>query len=320
MKSSYIAAFALLTTSFTPISMMTAPAQAGVPAYSDKFSFADMQGVCDTLDSDGAGTNYQVVLTEGATVYGTPTGDSSTIVNDESTRVANHSSLSTPYGTVSFFGNAGKHGGSVNLFATTGYPGITYAGSLVDQNWQRFQTDTYNFSCQVQHWEVVGSHEEGVPGTPAEGYYTNNGTGPSEGQGSCQGLSPANPFWGQDIGNCIWHQTAPGTEDTTVTVDDYGFVNSGAAVPETLTDGPNYVDTVLYAAGVSQAVPVTEFDAAPYFAGDAVVCINPGKKGGTWTAKAGWTKTAQCSTSYFTTAPYISGANVFSGWSSLPAL
>ncbi len=313
MKASYIAAVALLSTSFTPISLMTASANAAAP------SSADMQSVCDASDSDGAGTNYQVVLTEGSVDTGTPTGDSSTIVNDESTRVANHSTSSSPYGTMAYYGNAGRHGGSVNLFATTGYPGITYAGSLVDQNWQLFQTDTYNFSCQGQAWAVVGSHNETVPGTPAEGYYTNNGTDPSGGGGSCQGLSPANPHWGTDIGNCTWNETAPGTPETTVSVDDYGWVNSGASSNHSLTDGPNYVDTVLYAAGVSQAVPVTETNNAPYFAGDGVVCINPGKKGGVWSAKAGWTHPEQCTTAYFNTAPYISGANVFSS-NSLPPL
>lgn len=292
---------------------MVAPLHAAVPTN------IEMQGVCNTLDSDGAGTDFQVILTEGAMVPGTPTGNASTIVNDESTRVANHSTSSSPYGTLTYYGNAGRHGGSVNLFATMGYPGITYAGSLVNQNWDRFQTDTYNFSCQAQHWEVVGSHEETTPGTPAEGYYTNNGTGPSGGEGSCQGLNPSNPHWGTDIGNCTWHQTAPGTEDSTITVNDYGWVNSGAPSAQSLTDGPNYVDTVLYATAVSQAIPVTETNAAPYFAGDGVVCINPGKKGGTWTAKAGWTHPEQCTTAYFNTAPYISGANVFSS-NSLPPL
>jgi len=314
MKSIRLAAIAaLVTTSFTPISLTTAPAAAAVP------TSADMEAVCAAYDSDGAGTDYQVITTEGSVDLGTPTGDSSTIANDESTRVADHSTTSSPWGTLTYYGNAGRHGGSVNLFATAGFPGITYAGSLVDQTIQRFQTDTYNFTCQVQHWEVVGSHEEVVPGTPAQGYYTNNGTAPSNSQGSCQGLSPANPHWGTDIGNCIWTETAPGTPESTVEVPDYGYVNSGDAIAKTLTDGPNYVDTVLYASAVSQAVPVTETNNAPYFAGDGVVCINPGKKGGTWTPKAGWTHPEQCNTTYFNTAPYISGANVFSS-NSLPPL
>ena len=312
MKASYIAALALLSTSFTPISLMTAPASAAAP------STGDMEAVCAALDSDGAGTDYQVVTTPGSVDTGTPTGDSSTIVNDESTRVADHTTSTSPWGTIQYFGNAGRHGGSVNLFALSGYPGITYAGSLVDQNWDRFQTDTYNFSCQLQHWEVVGSHTETVPGTPAEGYYTNNGTNPSNNEGSCQGLSPANPHWGTDIGNCTWHETAPAVPESTVEVPDYGWVNSGEASSHSLTDGPYYVDTVLYASAVSQAVPVTETNNAPYYAGDGVVCINPGKKGGTWTAKAGWNKPEQCNTAYFNTAPYISGANVFSS-NSLPA-
>jgi len=48
-----------------------------------------------------------------------------------------------------------------------------------------------------------------------------------------------------------------------------------------------------------------------------VVCNSPGKKGGTWTAQNGWTDMTKCTTTYFNSAPYISGANVFSS-NSLP--
>lgn len=313
-----LSAAAIISTSFSPISLISAADAANYAPSANPPTAADMQAVCDTLDSDGAGTEYQVILTQGSVVQGALTFDTSTITDDESTRVADHSSASSPYGTKSFYSAPGRHGGSVNLFATIGYPGITYAGSFVDQNADRTETDTYNFSCQVQHYEVIGSHEVDVPGTPPDGYYTNPGTNPSGGGGSCQGINNTNPHWGEDIGACIWTQTAPGTPPTTETVDDYGYVNSGAAVPESLTDGPYYVDTVLYASHVSEpTVSVTETDNAPYFAGDVVVCNNPGKKGGTWTAQNGWTDMTKCTTTYFNTAPYISGANVFSS-NSLP--
>ena len=311
MKIKLLAATALLTTSFTPIAVMT-PAAAAVP------SLADMQNVCAAYDLDGSGTAYQVITTAGSVDNGEPTGDESTIKDIESTRHGDPSSLQTPAGTRSFYSAAGRHGGSVNLFATVGWSAKLYAGSLVDQSIDRFETDTYNFNCQAQHWEVVGSHEEVVPGTPAQGYYTNNGTNPSGGQGSCQGLSPANPHWGQDLGNCTWHETAPGTEETSVTVDDYGWANTDSH-DESLVNGPYYVDTVTHATNVPEAVSYTETTSAPYFQGDVVVCNNPGSKGGTWRVQNGWTNTAQCTTSYFLTAPYISGANVFSS-NSLPPL
>lgn len=307
---SLISATALVSTSFSPI--FITPAYASYAPAANPPTTADMQTVCDTLDSDGAGTDYQVILTQGAVESGTPTADLSTITDVESSRVADHSSSSSPYGVRSFYSVPGRHGGSVNLFATIGYPGITYAGSFVDRNADRTETDVYHFACQGQHWEVVGSHEVNVPATPPEGYYTNPGTNPSGGGGSCQGIDNTNPHWGQDIGACIWHETAPGQPATTETVYDYGWVNSGAAIDESLTDGPYFYDNALYASQVSEpTVPATETDAAPYFAGDVVVCINPGKKGGTWTAQNGWTDMSKCSTTYFNTAPYISGANVF---------
>lgn len=310
-----LSATALFGASFSSIT----PANASAPSANPP-SQADMQTVCDTLDTDGAGTDYQVIMTPGAVDQGALTFDTSTITDDESTRVADHSSASSPYGSLTYYGNAGRHGGSVNLFATIGYPGITYAGSFVNQNADRTETDTYHFSCQVQHYEIVGSHQVPTPPVPPEGYYTNPGTIPSQGEGSCQGINNSNPNWGHNIGACIWNETAPGQPGGTETVYDYGYVNSGAAVPETLTDGPYFVDNIVYATHVSEpAHSVTETDAAPYFAGDGVVCINPGKKGGTWSAKTGWTHPEQCTTAYFNTAPYISGANVFSS-NSLPPL
>jgi hypothetical protein len=312
MKRAILVATALLSSS-----ILSSPANATYAPTANPPTEQDMQNVCDALDTDGAGTDVQVVVVPGTVDYGAPAFDTSTITDDEDTRVADHSSSSTPYGTPSFYSQPGRHGGSVNLFATIGYPGITYAGSFVDQNADRTETDTYNFSCQLQHYEIVGSHEEGVPGTPAQGFYTNP---QDNSRGDCAGISPANPHWGHDIGACIWTEIAPGTPDTTITVDDYGYVNSGAATPETLTDGPYFYDNTVYATHVSEpTVPVTETDAAPYFSGDVVVCINPGKKGGTWRTQNGWTDLTKCTTTYFNTAPYISGANVFSS-NSLPPL
>lgn len=315
MKSLKIVAMAALVST----SLITTPSFATTATGPNAPSLSDMETVCAAYDSDGAGEDYQVVTTPGSVDMGAPTNDLSTVADIESTRVANHSSLSSPYGPRSFYGTVGRHGGSPNLFSTVGYPGITYAGSFVDQQVDQTETDTYHFSCQVQKWDVVGTHQEPVPAVPPQGYYTNPGTNPSGGGGSCQGLSPDNPHWGSDIGACIWTETAPGTPATTQTVNDYGWVNSGDAIPQTLTDGPYYAGTVPYASHVSEAVAVTETNAPPYFAGDAVVCNSPGKKGGTWTAQNGWTDMTKCTTTYFNGAPYISGANVFSS-NSLPPL
>jgi hypothetical protein len=287
---------------------------------------ATMQAVCDLLDTDGAGTDYQVILTQGTVDHVGPVNDLNTIVNDESTRVADHSSASSPFGTIQYFGNAGRHGGSVNLFALSGYPGITYDGSFVDQNVDRVQTDTYNFTCQLQHYEIVGSHTTTTPGDPAiapNGWYTNPGhpTWESEQMNTTICANGDGHPYGTSYGQCVFHPGPyqPAGPDIVTTVYDYGYANSGEATSNSLTDGPYYVDTVVYATHVSSTVDVTETNNAPYFAGDGVVCINPGKKGGTWTAKTGWTHPEQCNTTYFNTAPYISGANVFSS-NSLPPL
>lgn len=306
--------------SITPANASSAPA-ANPPTQ------ADMQTVCDTLDTDGAGTDYQVILTQGGVDQGAPTFDLSTITDNESTRVADHSSPSSPYGTKSFYSVPGRHGGSVNLFATIGYPGITYAGSFVDQNADRTETDVYHFSCQLQHWQVVGSHQEETdPGSPPvapNGWYTNPGHPVWESEAINTTIcanGDGHPY-GTSYGNCVFHPGpySEGTPPTYETVDDYGWVNQGTPTPETLTDGPYFFDNILYASHVSEpGHSVTETNNAPYFAGDVVVCNNPGKKGGTWTAQNGWTDMTKCTTAYFNSAPYISGANVFSS-NSLPA-
>ena len=314
-----LSATAIISASFSPFTLITAADAATYAASANPPSSADMQAVCDALDSDGAGTDYQVILTEGTPALGSPTNDLSTITDDESTRVADHSSASSPYGAKSFYSAPGKHGGSVNLFATIGYPGITYAGSLVDQNVDRTETDTYNFTCQVQHYEVVDTQTVDTPAVPPTGCYTNPGHDSCViGDHWCPDVESVN--WGHNVGNCIFNEVTPGQPGGTETEDVYGYANVGTAVPESLTDGPYFYDTVLYAAGASEpTVSVTETDAAPYFAGDVVVCNNPGKKGGTWTAQNGWTDMTKCTTLYFNSAPLISGANVFHS-NSLPAL
>ena len=311
-----LSATAIISTSF--ISMT--PANASYAPAANPPTTADMQNVCDALAS---GDGYQVVLAQGAVVNGAPTVDPNTITDDESTRVADHSSLSSPYGTKSFYSAPGRHGGSVNLFATIGYPGITYAGSFVDQNAVQTETDTYNFTCQVQHWDVIGSHTVTIPG---DGQYIVDpaliGTPQYNAQlQECKAYNDTHArgvtqgFWGNSPqGNCIFQ----GSPDTTEIVNDFGWVNQGTAQPETLIDGPYFYANIVYATHVSEpTVSVTETDAAPYFAGDVVVCNNPGKKGGTWTAQNGWTDMTKCTTTYFNSAPYISGANVFSS-NSLP--
>jgi hypothetical protein len=307
-----LSATAIISTSF--ISMT--PANASYAPAANPPTTADMQAVCDALDSDGAGIDYQVIMTPGLTVQGLPTFDTSTKTDDENSRVADHSTATSPYGNRAFYGTVGKHGGSVNLFSTVGYPGITYAGSFVDQYADRTETDTYNFSCQVQTRQITGYHSETVP---AEGMYVWDGV---HGQGNdCDAHNANHPsWWGIDAthDNCVFQ----GTLQTTEQVPDYGYVNSGPAVPESITDGPYFYDNTLYQAQVSEpSVPDTETNNAPYFAGDVVVCNNPGKKGGKWTTQNGFSDPllATCNTSYFNTAPWISGANVFNS-NSLPPL
>lgn len=289
---------------------MTA-AHAAVPTMSD------MQNVCAAYDLDEAGTEYQVVTTAGGISYGTPEVDP----GEPTQNVNSHPDLTaipTPVGNWSFIGPVGRIGQSPNLFSAIEYTTAAYP-ELVDVQHFYHRIDTYNFSCQLQHWEVVDTVT--VPGTPPEGYYTNNGTAPSNGQGSCQGINNQNPNWGEDIGNCIWTQTAPGTEGGTQ--DVMGWADSGTATPESLPNdvrsgtGLGYItDEFNQPTGSTLNVP------GHYPAGTVAVCNSPSSSGpkgapGSWKNQNGYAGT--CSTTVFNSVGWLAGVeDMFHAYPTLP--
>jgi hypothetical protein len=213
-------------------------------------------------------------------------------------------------------GDPFRTGGSVNLFgdqwSTAGYyPDSTYNFSASYDS-----TFAHAFSCNIMNAVYHAAVEH--PAVPPEGYYTNNGTAPSQAEGSCQGLSPANPHWGTDLGNCKWTQTAPGEDAyTDPAYDDPAYWDDATVVGNEAGTAVNQ-DQSDNLAGFEDhggRVDVT----GEYFVGKAVICISPGPKGGSWRTQNGYNggsmtgPAAGCNTPYFKIAPTNAGTTTSQG-------
>ena len=314
MKSiKLVAMAAMITSAMVPITIAT-PAYAAVP------TTWDMQSVCNALITGMDAQTYHVILTAGSVDQGAVErvpGSWTQDVNPHPDLTA----IPTPVGAFSFEGSVGKIGQSPNLFSKIYYSQASYP-KLVDVQEDQQRIDTYNFSCQVQHYEVVGQHEEGdpeVPAVPAEGYYTN----PQENShGDCHGISPTNPHWGEDIGACEWTETKPGEPAipaTTHMVDDWGWVDVDGAALESLTDTVHLGwATILTDDPRPLEAPIVV--GGYYPAGTVVVCNSPGSKGGAWRAQNGYGG-ANCNTTYYKalTTQWLSGVeDRFHAFSTMP--
>jgi hypothetical protein len=220
------------------------------------------------------------------------------------------------YSNLSIAGDPYRIGGSVNMFGDQVATQKNWSGSEYDFTADYDTVTTFSYACNVSQLTEHYVEPTGEHGSPAEGYYTNNGTNPS-GQGSCQGLSPANPHWGTHLGNCIWHETAPAVEDTYVEgywVDD-GVVDH----PElTTTHTVDQTDTDYGVAG-HEANGGPWSQQGSWFAAQVAVCISPGKKGGTWTNQNGYLGT-KCTTTYFNEGHWSHGSQTSNGtYISVPA-
>jgi len=305
---------ALLSTSFfsAPAFADTVAPPSADGANSD--TLAAMQTQCDALaaahgPATGDNDHWTGEVVEGAgTLVAGPTEVGGTRIIDTSSIVGTGTFVPS---VLEIHGNPFKIGGSVNMFgdqwASAGY----YPDSTYNFTADFTSAFAYAFSCNIK--DAVYHPAVDHPATPPEGYYTNNGTNPSGGEGSCQGLSPANPFWGQDIGNCTWTQTAPGQPaytDPAYWDEPVLFDNEpGIAVNQDETDNLSGFE--------DHGGPVQVTGA--YHVGQVVICISPGSKGGSWRAQNGYSggsftgPAAGCNTPYFKIAPTNSGSTTSNG-------
>ena len=285
-----------------------------VAAAADQDTLDAMQAQCDWLAAahdTSDGDIWTGVVVEGAvTKVSGPTEVPGTRVIDESTI---EGSGPFTYSGLSIAGDPYRNGGSVNMFGDQRATQKNWSASTYNFTADFDSTFAHAFDCEIYQED----YNPEVPGSPVQGYYINNGTNPSGGEGSCQGLSPANPHWGQDIGNCTWVQTGPGTDPVPESWDPpvLAGLEAGTPVNQDQTDSLYAFEDV--------GGPVTEN--GDFFVGKVVICISPSttaKKGvpGAWQNHNGYTGT-KCTTAHFNVAPWGGGSQTSNGtYISVPAI
>ncbi|WP_423142784.1 hypothetical protein ACOYW6_05395 [Parablastomonas sp. CN1-191] len=312
MKS-YIAILAAAATALSPIAASSAFA---FDATGDTTTTAENVCLAD-LASLGGGTLhdntpvYSVVAGALTTQsVGAESEVGGTRVETPGTRVG----VGTPtYSGLSIAGRPFRNGGSVNMFGDQVATDRTFSNSTYDFTADFSTVTTFGYSCNFS--QATETHHDAVyTDGPVQGFYTNNGTNPSGGQGSCQGLSPANPHWGEDLGNCTWHYTGPGVP---VLVTPESWTTDGTLTPRpdlATSHTIDQTDTVNHGGHELNGGIWTEH-AGPndrWLAAKVVVCISPKKLPGIWTQQNGYTG-SDCNTTYFNSASWGGGSQTSNG-------
>ena len=330
MKLAILAAGALLTST-----IMATPALGAVtllsavpspdPADLSPDNLALAQAQCDiaaaTADLDGPDAASDAYT--GEVVEGTPTLVSGpTEVGTESDRVID---LETREGQGTFtaghkeiLGDPYRNGGSVNMFGMQQAVGGHYSNSSYDFTADFTTTYAHPYTCNINR--AVYHPAVHTPAGPVEGYYTNNGTNPSDNEGSCQGLSPVNPHWGEDLGNCIFTKTGDGTP----AVDEDAYFDDPAFVANVAGGSYNQVQTDNLSAHESFG---SGFDTSEtLLIGQVVVCISPSKPGtklpGAWKNQNGYTGD-KCTTAWYNGGATVGVPNLNDGshnWVTVPVV
>ncbi|PKP86335.1 MAG: hypothetical protein CVT78_13735 [Alphaproteobacteria bacterium HGW-Alphaproteobacteria-17] len=271
-----------------------------LPQAADSGTLAKMQEQCDLLADSYDNGNGDIW--KGYVVVGAPQLSSGP-TEVEDTRDVIPGSIQ-PTGTLvltdpEIDGDPFRIGGSVNLFGKQIANGGTYPGSTYNFTAEYSTTFAFAFDCDITRQEYIPPVQ-----LPVQGYYVNNGTNPSGGEGSCQGFTPAMHFWGQDQGNCT-------------------FVKTGDAVDQPADWGPEMTVYTIAGTPVEQEQTDTlegfEANGGPVtvegeYVGTVVICISPStgasKKGvpGEWRTQNGYTGD-KCTTEWFKVAPWGAGTD-----------
>lgn len=289
------------------------------PAPADGTTLAAMESVCTAAAAAHAAVDpvTQDIWT-GTVVEGDVTWISGPTEVGTHTFAANGTGEQAGAGTFTpahtdILGDPFRNGGSVNMFGIQEAVGGAYSASSYDFTNDFTSTYSHAFSCDIS--EQVYHAPVFIPGHPVEGYYTNNGTNPS-GEGSCQGLSPANPHWGTDLGNCTWTETGPAVPDswTEESWDADAFVVNE---PQTAIN-QNQTDSLVAHESYGEGFSTSE----TLLLGQVVVCISPKKLPGTWTKQNGYTGD-KCTTSWYTGGATVGVPNLNDGshnWVTVPVV
>lgn len=303
----FLAVTAMCSTMIAPVFVTSA--QAGTlmsptpvaegPSAAAEQAMADRCAVVAALSDTHNGDLWTAEAIPGsATLVSGPTEVPHTRVDQSNVQPAGTHVL----GSIAYPGSVYRVGGSVNLFAVQYMTGDYWTDSTYEYNADFVTRYSYPYDCEVSQ-QV---YHAGVPG-PVEGYYVNNGTEPSNGQGSCQGLSPANSHWGEDLGNCTFVKTGNGTPGTPT----YDAAEVVDLIPQTAIE-ENQTDQLHgFEEHGGQTTP-----AAPHSVGQVVVCNSPSTttKGnpGAWKPQNQYVGT-NCNTAYFKIAEWGAGTDTSQG-------
>lgn len=297
MKSIKTAAVAaLLCTSF-----ITTPAMATPIPVTSAPDLDDAQAQCELLYPITSTDTVEAAVASPAYEEGTPS-DTGNYEDSDVTGGDPNSVISYSGGVQ--VGAVGRIGGSPNMFRAVAYDTKTYSASLVDRTFETVRTDLYNFTCDRFH-DVVTTQVITNPGADNPGLGNCVGDpsdGSVNGQGPGRGAIHANPHSACSTGETIYIHTWTPSGSTPI---QFGLDVIGSRGP------------------VSTSIPQS-FDEhnGPYDIYTAVVvCNSPtgNTKGnpGSWRAQNGYSG-ANCNTTYYSTAPQLSGRRVDST-NSVPA-
>lgn len=294
-----VTATALISTSFTPISLMTSQAAATPIAQADPGAptMADMQAYCDNTY---VATHSDPTVWKAEVTSATATPTAVLPVPGTETQVNYRPDFNSTFSYANFLrvdDPLTRTGGSVNMWGQSVFGAKIYDNTLYDVQ-MRFAHDvTYTWTCHVSEYVTTVTHVGGNDGGGSGNNGQNNGLneqdgGNGNGNNGC-GNGNSGPNGTND--NCGGHDV---THSEWVFRADYA---TGTQTDTGIDDGTDITATNQQLAGQVAGVDYTVLGEFKPAGVRTLACINPGKKGGTWTAKNGYTG-ANCTTTYFNTA------------------
>jgi hypothetical protein len=309
MKTKILAAMALISTSFTPLAMMT-PAHATNPTAADELAVCNALYVDNQTDpSKWRATVTNEVVTDGAS---TQVEGSERNINYRPDTTSTFVYAGFLYATDPLT----RTGGSVNMWGQSVFSQKIWDNTLFDIEADFTHTVTYSWTCHVEEYvtTTTGGGEGGGSGDNGNNNGNNeqNGGNGNGNNGCGNGDGGPNPD-----GN---PNNPPGCNGGTTTSEwtfraDYSD-NSQAG--DDVDEGYSTIATDQQQAGHVDSVNYTETGLYTPPGVRTLACINPGKKGGTWTKKNGYTG-ANCTTTYFNTATTAYGTTFDTITGTLPS-
>ena len=203
-----------------------------------------------------------------------------------------------------------RTGGSVNMWGQSVFSQKIWDNTLYDVQMDFTHTVTFYWTCHVSEYVTTVTHVGGGGDNPNG---NNNGGNLQDEHGNLNG----NQGCGNGNGGPVDPSQCGGHDVTTsewVFRQDYPQQQDGG----TVDDGYQTTATDQQLAGHVEGVNYTEYGDYRPAGVRSLACINPGKKGGTWTKKNNYTG-VNCNTTYFNSATTAYGTTFDTITGTLPS-